>query len=262
LQIIQAKSELQSASRLGYGMLKTAGKEEAVYYAMNMNDCIAAYAVAINDTVLGQQMKFTKSALLKKRDTTTFDDLQFLLSKGIELLNNLEPYGISQTQIDNLTTVIETFHTNIPVPRNNIVKNKMLNKDIKEQFTICNGFISRMDKLVKIIKLTNNPFFTEYFFCRKTINNHGRKLALRGVISDANGNPISSVTVSIPTLDKITKTTNKGYYEFKNLPKGLQSLDFARVDYDTTTRTVGILASTRVQLDVTMAAAINSEDVA
>lgn len=262
LQVIQAKSELQSASRLGYRIAKTVGKEEVVYYAMHMNDCIAAYAIAIGDTVLEQQMKFTKTELLKKRDTATLDDVQFLLSKGIALQSSLGPYGVSQAEIDMLTTVIGTFQTNIPIPRNNIVKNKMLTKDIEAQFVICNGLLIRMDKLVKIVKLTNNAFFTEYFFSRKIINNHGRKLAIRGLVVDAVGNPVSRVTVTIPTLGRETKTTDKGYYEFKNLPKGMQSLDFARVDYDTTNRTVGILSGKRVQLDVMMEGANNSEAIA
>lgn len=262
LQIIQAKSEAQSASRLGYRIAKTAGKEEVVGYAMNMNDCIAAYAVAISDAVLEQQMKFTKSNLLKKRDTATLDDVQFLLSKGIALLPDLTPYGVAQVQIDTLTTAIATLSTNIPLPRNNIVKNRMLTKEIEDQFFTCNGLIQRMDKLVKILQLTDNAFYTEYFFSRKVVNNHGRKLAVRGLVLDATGNPVSSVTITVPTLGKETKTSDRGYYEFKNLPKGMQRLYFTRVDYHTVHRTVGIIAGERVQLDVTMEAATNSQDVA
>ena len=262
LQIIQAKSEAQSASRLGYRIAKTAGKEEVVGYAMNMNNCIAAYAEAISDAVLEEQMKFTKSDLLKKRDTATLDDVQFLHSKAITLLNNLTPYGVAQAQIDTFKSAIITFTTNIPLPRNNIVKNKMLTKDIEEHFIICNDLTVRMDKLVKILRLTDKAFCTEYFFSRKVVNNHGRKLAVRGLVLDATGNPVSNVTVTVPTLGKETKTSDRGYYEFKNLPKGMQRLYFARVDYQAVNRTVGIIAGERVQLDVTMEAATNSQDVA
>jgi uncharacterized membrane protein len=76
---------------------------------------------------------------------------------------------------------------------------------------------------------------------------------------DTNGNPITSVTVKIPTINRETKTTNKGYFEFKNLPKGMQNLIFSRVDFQTTNRHIGIVSGKRLELNLTMEAALNTE---
>lgn len=252
VNLIRSKNENQSSNRIGYRLIKTAGKLDTVTYAIYVASCITAYAQSINDTVLIKQMKFTKSALLQKRDTAMADDVQFILSKTIELLVNLELFGIKQLQIDELTAKLNNFNTNIPLPRANINKRKMLTNEIKKVFTATDVILARMDSLVDIKINTDNEFYVSYYFARKIINNHGRKLAIRGVVTSALNNPIEGVNIAIPALGLVTKATAKGYYEFKNLPAGLHSLYFTRVDFEETKRLVGILSGQRVQLDVTM----------
>ena len=262
VNLIRAKSEVQSSSRIGYRIMKTAKKLETVTYAIFMADCITAYALSISDTVLVKQMKFSKSSLLKKRDTAMVDDVKFILSKAIEHLRDLEPFGIKQLQIDEFTAKIKNFNNNIPLPRININKRKLLTKEINERYTITEEILARMDKLVDIMILSDNVFYTSYYFNRKVVNNRGRKLALRGIVSDTNGNPISGVIINILEINRETKTTNKGYYEFKNLPTALHNLTFSRVDYEKTTAQVGTISGERVQLDVTLEAINNENKVA
>lgn len=252
VQLLRSKSESQTSSRIGYRILKTYGKQDLTNYAVFVADCITAYALSIDDFVLLEQMKFTKSDLLKQRDTKTADDAQFILTTATELLPNLASFGIQQDKLDELTTLIETFNANIPLPRVNINKRKLLTKEIEELISSCDAYLMRMDKLVKILQLSEATFYTEYFFSRKIVNNHGRKLALRGYVYDTLGNPISKVTVSVLGLDKETKTTHRGYYEFKTLPVGLQTLSFSQVDYQPLTAQVGIITGQRIDLDITL----------
>jgi hypothetical protein len=207
-------------------------------------------------------MKFTKSGLLKKRDTAMADDAQFILSKGIELLSDLAPFGIKQPQIDEFAAKLLDFNTNIPLPRININKRKLLTKEIEELFTANDAILVRMDRLVDILILIDNVFYVSYYFSRKIVNNNGRKLALRGIVTDTNGNPISSVMINIPAINRETKTTDKGYYEFKSLPAGFHNLTFTRVDYDQTSLQVGTLSGQRVQLDVILEETSSNKNVA
>jgi hypothetical protein len=251
---IRAKNEVQSSSRTGFRIKKVAGKLDTVTYAIFMADCITAYALSINDTVLVQQMKFSKTALLKKRDTAMADDAQFILSKAVELLAGLESFGIKQQQIDEFTAKIKNFNDNIPLPRININKRKLLTKEIEDLFKATEVILARMDKLIDILILLDQVVYTSYYFSRKVVNNSGRKLALRGIVSDKIGNPITAVVVAITAINRETKTTDKGYYEFKNLPAGFHELTFTRVDYEKTSAKAGTISGQRVQLDVTMEA--------
>jgi hypothetical protein len=227
-----------------------------------MADCITAYALSVNDLVLLEQMKFTKSDLLKQRDTKTADDAQFILTKAIEFLTNLTPFGILQSQVDDLNDLIIAFNTNIPLPRVNINKRKLLTKEIEDLIVSCDAFLIRMDKLVNILQLNDETFYTEYYFSRKIVNNHGRKLSLRGYVYDTLGNPINKVKVTVNGLNKETKTTDRGYYEFKNLPAGMQSLTFTQVDYQTLNTQAGIITGERADLNITMEEIATQQNVA
>jgi len=262
VQKLRSKSEYQSASRIGYSRNKTEGKEETITYANNMAACISAYALSIGNEVLAEELKFTKSGLAKQRDTKTADDANFILTKGIEYLEFLSPFGIKQQQIDKLTDVLAYFNANIPLPRARINARKLLTKQIADLFITNDLLLKRMDSLVNTLELTDNTFYTSYYFSRRIVNNNGRKLSLRGFVLDTNGNPIVGVKVEIPTIRRVAKTTEKGYYEFKNLPAGFQNLIFNRVDYIETSRLVGIVSGQRVQLDVTLEATENKQDVA
>nr|WP_294936014.1 TonB-dependent receptor [uncultured Flavobacterium sp.] len=55
--------------------------------------------------------------------------------------------------------------------------------------------------------------------------------SLNGTISDHNGKPIESVTVSIPELHKETISDPTGKYTFTNLPSGTFSLTFSFISY-------------------------------
>jgi hypothetical protein len=262
VQLLRTKSESQTSSRIGYRILKTSGKQDLTVYAIYMADCITAYALSVNDLVLLEQMKFTKSDLLKQRDTKTADDAQFILTKAIEFLTNLTPFGILQSQVDDLNDLIIAFNTNIPLPRVNINKRKLLTKEIEDLIVSCDAFLIRMDKLVNILQLNDETFYTEYYFSRKIVNNHGRKLSLRGYVYDTLGNPINKVKVTVNGLNKETKTTDRGYYEFKNLPAGMQSLTFTQVDYQTLNTQAGIITGERADLNITMEEIATQQNVA
>jgi len=262
VQKLRQKSEIQSASRLGYRINKTEGKEETITYALNMASCITAYALSVDNEVLVEELKFTKSKLDKQRDTKTADDAQFILNKGIEYLQFLAPFGIKQPQIDKLTEVLAYFNLQIPQPRAKINARKLITREIFDLFIIIDTVLKRMDKLVDTMELVDNTFYTSYYFSRKIVNTHGRKLSVRGFVYDTNGNPIPGVIVDIFEIRRKAKTTAKGYYEFKNLPPGFQNLNFSRVDYLETNRLVGIVSGQRVQLDVTMEQSENKQDVA
>ena len=262
VNLIKSKVEQQAANRVVFQLMKTAGKLEAVTLAINMINCIRAYAASVNNEVLEENMKFTRSKLLRKRDNLTAADIQFILSKAIEHLDGLEPFGIKQPQIDQLTEALANFVTNIPLPRISKTDNAMITLEIEKLFKENDAILEEMDKLVNIKIITNNFFYKNYYLNRKVINYHGRKLAVRGVIKDTAGNPIPNVVISIPALNISTKSTEKGYYEFKNLPKGIQNLVFTKVDFITTSRHIGITSGERVQLNLTLDSSSSSSDAA
>jgi len=262
VQKIHQKNESLTANRLVPRIIKTFEKETSITLALNLAAAIKAYALSIDDVQLTKDMKFTKSSLYYIRDTESVDKIQFILSKGNELLAQLAPFGVTDNTIVELKDALEKYKEFIPAPRKVTINRKQINDEIKVLFKNAKNTLLRLDALVDILKLSHNEFYKDYFDSRKVINNHGRKLSLRGYIYDTNNNPIQGVLVKINDLKRATKSTEKGYYEFKNLPVGIQNVTFSRVDFKNQTQSVGIVAGQRVQLNVVLQSQENKQDVA
>ena len=63
---------------------------------------------------------------------------------------------------------------------------------------------------------------------------------LSGTVVDDNGKAIASATVVIPTLKRITSTDNDGHFLFQGISRGVYSLKFRRIGYDSLTLNVTI----------------------
>ena len=259
---IRDKNEFQTANRKGYKIVKTNKKNLMIKHATNLAACVKAYADSVHNEVLSQEMKQSRSELSRKRDSTAADVSKFITIKATENLTDAAPFGVSQVIIEEIDVMIANFNTNIPLPRMSILNKKILTYEIKKLFTIANDYIKSMDTLVNILELTNPEFYQKYYFSRKTVNNHGKKLSMRGTVINEQEVEIAAVNVSIPSISRTTKTTAKGYFEFKNLPAGVHNVIFERPGYETTNRQIGTVTSVRQQLEVTMVAIENSQKVA
>ncbi len=255
VEALRLKNEQQRKMITGYRIEKTAGKLEATNTGLNVAQIIRAYAVANNDVVLENEMKYTKSVLLRKRDNDTAADLAAIINKAMLLQSDIAPFGATPAVLEKATTDLNNFISNIPLPRANINARKVITQDIKILFREIAVNLKFMDDLVLTKRISDNEFYRAYTANRKVVNNHGKKLALRGIITDANSKPIAGVTVAVRDIKVETKSTDKGYYEFKNLPKGTQIITFSRAGFITQSIPVAIIATQRAEQNVTLQAA-------
>ena len=262
VNLIREKNEFQTANRKGHKIVKTTKKNLMIKHATNLAACVKAYAKSVNNEVLSQEMRQSRSELSRKRDSTAADVSKFITIKATENLTDASPFGVSQVIIDEIDVMISTFNTNIPLPRMSILNKKILTKAIKILFMNAYECTKSMDTLVDILELTNPDFYQKYFFSRKIVNNHGKKLSMRGTVINEKEVEITAVTVSIPAISRFTKTTANGYFEFKNLPAGVHNVIFERPGYETTNRQIGTVTSVRQQLEVIMTASVFAKNVA
>lgn len=259
---INLKSVTKANNPKAITIIKAKSREEAAVLALNMANCLTAFALSAKNQVLEAQMKFTKTDFKKKRDQELAATLNLIRTKATQNAANLVPYGITQVEINQYTTAVENYIKNIPSTRANINTRKELTEQIAALFKNCEEQLRRMDALVEIKKLTNNKFYKNYHLNRKVVKTNTRRLSIRGIVTDENNNPISKVLVSIPTLKLETKTTKKGYFEFKKIPKGIQNLTFTHVNFEETKHHVGITTGYRVQVEINMKEIKRNQDVA
>lgn len=252
VDLIRASNEGQRQDRKGYRVMKDIFKEAMVVKAVNIGMRIKAYAVSVNDVVLAQEMKEKKSFFMAKRDTVCADLCHAIYLKGVELLGDLAAYGVTQDSLDKLMTSVNSFNDYIPLPRKNIVIRRNLTIGIELLMEKCDVSLSGIDTLSDMLELNEVDYFREYFSSRRIVNNRGRKLALRGVVSGINGELLQKVVVSVPLLNLSTKTTVNGYYEFKELPSGVYDFYYAKAGYETFKSPVAITKTIRKNFDVAL----------
>lgn len=249
---IRSKNEIQSGRGLGFRLVKDNKKSDMVMSAVVVSNCIKAYAIINNDVVLAKNFSFTKSSLLYLRDTESADTCQFIHDKGVELLGALAAYGITEDTLVALKKFIDNYNDSIPKPRMNIVARKIANAEIDSLLTECMSNLSVMDSLVSILQVSNVDFHATYFNDRKIINHNGRRLSIRGYVYDVAGAPLEGAVIGIKDLKVSVKSAASGYYEFKNLPDGVQKVVFERPGFVNAEALITTMVGQRVDYNATL----------
>lgn len=253
VDLIRSKSFEQGLNRKGNRMTKEEYRNLLIEKTLNVSNRVKAYASEENNLILKQEVSFVYSSLNRLRDAHLPDVCQGVHTIAVANLANLATYGVTEPLLNSLRETILGYNSYLPLPRTGIVTRKLLTTQIAELFEENKKLIERLDELVEMIK-TDHPEFTQnYFFSRKIIDTGHIKLALRGTIVDQDGMPINKVSISIATIpEQETKSTEKGYYQFKTIPDGQYQLLFKREGYYTESILVNILQTTRLQCNVIM----------
>jgi hypothetical protein len=259
----QIGKNTNTTSTKGYTITKNNSKEELIKHTMILVACLRAVALSNDNTVLlGELKPFTKSSLQKKRDNTLPSFTGIIISKAKSNLANLQPYGITQQTIDLLEALQTTYQKQVSKIRNLISQRKTTTQQTQQLFTQTNNILKQIDNLVNTVELLHPNFHTEYFINRKTINYGNRTLSLRGYILDENKNPITEAKIEIQSIRRYARSTQKGYFEFKNLPPGILNLTITRTLYNKTTKAVGIVKGERKDIKITLTKANLLEETA
>jgi hypothetical protein len=165
---------------------------------------------------------------------------------------DLEPFGITTAVLNEANQMLTNFRNELAIPRNKIAARKLVTLQIKEAFRESSKILLNLDTLVNTIAEVQSDFKEEYFINRKIINYHGSKLSVRGFVKTADGVPIQNVTITLLNGKRETKTTSRGYFEFKNLPTGIDTLLFEKVQFNEYRTTIGVIKGERVQLEITL----------
>lgn len=75
---------------------------------------------------------------------------------------------------------------------------------------------------------------------------------LSGKVTDAQGTPLESVTVGIPSLARGTFTNKDGIFQFKNMPAGSYEVIFSEVGYQNVRKTISLNQGESLVLDVVL----------
>ena len=244
----------QRLNRKGLKTTKVNYKVVMIDFALEMSSRVRAYALAIDDFVLLDEMDYKEYKFDRMRDSDVADDCQTIYDKANGLARELALYGVTEENLAELQRSINEYNLYLPLPRAGIINRKTITEDIRNLFDVNDLILKKMDGLSLMLKNTEKKYYTKYFDSRKVVVTGGRVIALRGFVTDEEGVALKRVTVSITELDYSTYTTAKGYYSYKNLPSGVFTVVYARDGYTVYSTQLAITDTLRTEFDVVLVA--------
>lgn len=219
---------------------------------------LTSYAKLTDNYSLLGEVSFSESDFKNFSDIEARDKAQNLFIKAQYYLPELLPYAINEATQQTLQTNISAFSDVIVAPRIGMNNNSQSTKQLAVLFKTAGTALEKMDAAVEIVKLTEPIFYDGYKLARKVIRKGTGKLAVKGLVTEANnGQPIKGVTVtfmldgesnklSLATSEgqaELSKTTAaKGGFNIKSLAAGIYRANFKKVGYTEQVVTVNVNA--------------------
>jgi len=243
---------LQIMNRSGYAIGKRDIKAEMCLWGDVISDKVVGYAVNANDSILEEELTFTYYELYRFGDAECAAANQLIYDKAKANLGELSTYGVTGEMIADYLQLIDSYRTATPTPKNQSIDKKMATNEIKNLFTANFVYLKKMDKLVKVLKSSNDDFVTRYFASRSISRPPYRSLSARILVVDEAGNPLEKVLVTNKGIGLKRKTSAKGQLYLKHLENRVYVLVLSKSDYETQEVNLPITKGERTELKVVM----------
>lgn len=133
----------------------------AVTMAVNLAKRASVYALENNNMELHNQLRVSKSTLLRRPDELTLAKLRNIIATLTTIVADLSDYGVSPADIDNLVMATDDFDKLIVRPRMVIVERKGFNQEaIPGLLAQLRTVLYKLDSLMNIF--TDREFNREY----------------------------------------------------------------------------------------------------
>jgi hypothetical protein len=253
LHELSKQHQLQGLNRTGIRMMKLRMRGELTALTLNVAAHIEAYALGIKDCVLSKEVALKEYKINKSRENDLACLGIFIHEKALELLAPLAEYGVTLEMLTDLQEATDEYIAIIPKTRAGIVTQSTSTSLIKQLFEQFDKLLLRIDKLVTILRFSDNLFYNEYFGNRKIIRRGARKNALQGQILDEEGKPLDKVTITVVANATIqSQSGDKGNYLFRRLPGGVWPVTFSRLGYVSETVFLASVPLVRQELNIVL----------
>lgn len=216
---------------------------------------LTSFAKLTNNLVLLGEVDYSESEFRQFTDNMVREQAQVICNKGNDYLTELAPYGITEETQLVLQNAINNFSEMMVAPRLGVTTRKQATNQLKVLFKQAADALEKIDSAVELVKLTDPVFYEGYKTARKIVNSGSGKLAVKGLVTDAqSGEPVKGVTITFMndgeispaalaanTEPVIIKTSAaKGGFTIKSLPAGVYRVSFKKMGYTEQFATVNV----------------------
>lgn len=202
---------------------KDAERENLIGLAVMTAGVITCYASLNNDTLLREQMHFTRSGLSEMKDLEVAMCCDIIYEKGVELAPKLIPFGITNMLLEEFGSSLKEYTRLKGSPRGAVAEIRdaviRIPELLKKAITILK---EQTDPLVWLFRKTEISFYQQYWMKRKYVDPYTRHTAIKGEITNkATGEPMHNVLVEMLTTDLNTVSNENGVYKLRTPMYGI-----------------------------------------
>ena len=160
---------------------------------------VKAYAYAINNKKLEEQMNYTLRGLKGVKDDEIGALAQGLWKIVNPLVASLGDYGITGPHMVVWQTAINRYKPSVAAPRIAITHKATITKELKKLFAEANEILKKtLDPLAIVFKNGNEHYYNDYLKARIIVNSGGGKTRVTGTgTSKSTGEPIYNMKITV-----------------------------------------------------------------
>lgn len=232
---IISTAQKQDVILKGITVEKNNARQTLCQLAAEIAGIIYAYASAVSNQRLKEEVNFSYSALFRTRDDQLAPRCQNIHNNGTANLAALADYGINAQALTALQNAIDNYSVKAPNPRTATSQRKTLRTNLVMLFDEADTILrEQMDKLVVNFKLTDPDFVKAYEFNRVIPSPPSTTTQLKGeVTNESDGEPIKGASITIVESSIIVKTNASGEYLIKPAPVGQFTIRIAAEGFNT-----------------------------
>lgn len=168
---IVAADQQKSISLKGIAVDKNVAKRALAQKATGVARLVSAYASATANNILREQVKFSDSALLRKRDDQIAQLCQNIRDAADDNAAALLSYGVTPAMLADLQTAIDDYAARVPAPRAAVSTRATLQTNLAALFKAADDIlINQLDDLLPALEAASPDFAETYRNARELID--------------------------------------------------------------------------------------------
>lgn len=234
---IQQFSQVQKTDQSGNTKGKNQAKKLLIALTEDNARKLTSFATLTSNPVLLSKVKISGTKLKRASDTGLKDYAQIVYDQAQPIVESLLNYGITADTQKTLLDAITAYEATIPAPRMGTTEISQATKQLVVLFEAADKYLEKIDSAIDIIKLKQPNFYNGYKSARKIIRTSAGSIAVKGLVTDTNGNPLKAVTIKFTTdgavnnTVAIKKTAAKGGFRIKSMVPGMYKVTATKTGY-------------------------------
>lgn len=216
---------------------------------------LASYAKLTKNTILLGQVDYTESDFKRFTDDSLKDYARIIYNCAEPIVGQLEKYEITADTQATFLTLINNYTEALVSPDLVGTIRKQATRKLVILFIAGTNCVADLATAVEIIRLREPIFYLGFKTALKVIIRGKIKLAAKGQVNDANGEPAPGVTLTVKngeTVVMVKKTGKKGGFYIRSMAAGTYQFIFKKAGYADQTVVVNVIDGEMSNVVVTM----------